>query len=48
MAVLVMYFAGKEHQSLATYGFVHHGYHVPVVFYLSQVLPDRDFVLCGF
>ena len=48
MALLVMYFAGKEQQSLAICDFVHHGYYAPGVFYLYQVLLDRHFVLCGF
>jgi len=48
MALLVMYFAGKEQQFLAICDFVHHGYHAPGVFYLYQVLPDRHFVLCVF
>jgi hypothetical protein len=38
-----MYFAGKVQQSLAICDFIDHGYRVPGVFYLYQVLPDKVF-----
>jgi hypothetical protein len=43
MAFVVMYFTGKEQQSLAICDFVHHGNHAPGASYFYPIFPNAAF-----